>query len=161
MKVLIVYFSLSGHTKKAAEAMAGSFGNTAVDLEEIRLKGKLRDMMIAREAILNGDLSAFDFNPKILDVAPYDLICIGAPVYGGRPAGVFDGYLKNAAHLKGKSAAAFGTCWATAGKPLQIMKNLIEAKGAKILDQMILRGIFGVNVKKAAEFGQRLKALLK
>lgn len=156
MNVIFVYFSHSGRTKKVAEAIASSLKDENVQLEALQFHGKLFELMAVQEAMINGDLSKLVYDEKILDVSPYDLICIGAPVYGGRPAAAFNAYVKAVKNLDGKNVVIFSTCFAMAGKCLAIMKELVESKGGLVSNQMMFKGIFRINLKKAQEFGLRL-----
>jgi flavodoxin len=161
MKVLIVYFSKSGHTKKVAELIASSLDNENVEIQEISYSGKVNDIFLAKDAIQNGDLSKFTYDPKILDVKPFDLVCIGVPTYGFQPCLVFDGYMKAVKNIENKSIVTFGTCAGIPGKTKSVEKMRIEGRKAKVLDQIVFKRMFGIKSKTIAAFCEQFKQKLK
>ena len=81
MKVLVVYYSESGNTEKAARAIAESVG---AELKRVQ-----------------------DITP--VEIARYDLVFFGTPVQGSRPASTMTQLLTQLTPTEGKNAAAFGT----------------------------------------------------
>jgi len=80
MKVAVVYHSVTGNTKKIAEAMAEALGCTAQAVKEYPL-----------------DEST-------------DLLFIGGAVYGGKLDAVLDSFLQALTPEKAKRAVLFSTC---------------------------------------------------
>lgn len=79
MKMLVVYYSRTGCTKKIAQALAGKLG---ADIEEIReVKGRNGAMGY----LTAGKDAAFkkpsDIKPTSKDPTKYDLVLIGTPVW--------------------------------------------------------------------------------
>ena len=81
MKALVVYYSRTGHTKKVAEAIADSL---SCDKEEIvgtqTWSGSLGLLRLMFQAARK---SVITINDLKKDVAEYDLVIIGTPVWGG------------------------------------------------------------------------------
>jgi Flavodoxins len=106
MKSLVVYYTRTGKTKLAAEAIAAQLG---ADLEEVVDLKK-------RQGTLGWINSGKDASRKSLtDIAPtqkapsdYDLVVIGTPIWAWLPTPAFRTYIsKNS--LAGKKVAVFYT----------------------------------------------------
>jgi flavodoxin len=116
MKTLVVYDSVYGNTEKIARAIGGGIGDDA-------------------EVLHAGDVSP-------LELEGIDLIIVGAPTQGGRPAPAMKQFLDKATKdaVSGKSFAAFDTRispkWVgifgyAAGR---IGKNLMKKGGNLVVD---------------------------
>jgi hypothetical protein len=81
---------------------------------------------------------------EILDLAPYDLICIGMPIHGGRPAIIFDQYVRKSKGWEGKQVITFATGKIFPYQTLPLMKNSIEQKGGKIVAEFVVKRFFSV-----------------
>jgi len=156
MKAIIIHFSVSGRTKKVAEAIAAELSNYEVDIEAITSAKGAMDLGKEKDKILAGDLSDFTYSENVLDISPYDLVCIGVPIWGGRPAFVFNAFIQKMEGLNGKNAVVFVTCRLYSGKALQTMKTEIEKKGGNVVNQKSFRALFSMGEKKAREFGKIL-----
>lgn len=156
MKVLLVYFSLGGRTKKVAEKIVEGFNISDVSIESIKYTKKSRDLIREQDEIMKGNLLNFRYNEIIKDLGPYDLIFFGFPTHGGRPATVFNGYLKHAQNLGGKNFIVFNTCRMIPGKTLEIMQAEIEQKGGSVVNKRIFRGLFRIKMSKVEDFIKEL-----
>ena len=112
-KVLVVYYSLSGHTKDIAEKIAVK---TGADLFEIKTKepyptgAKL--YTTAKKEIKNKQYPAVEALP---DVTAYDVIFIGAPVWWYTMAPPLFSVLEQI-DFKGKKVVPFSTQGSNIGK---------------------------------------------
>ncbi|NVM44518.1 MAG: flavodoxin family protein [Candidatus Lokiarchaeota archaeon] len=70
MKVLLVYFSLGGRTKKVSEKIAEGLDISDVSIEFFEYTKKSREMIPEQNDIMKGDLSNFKYNESIMDLAP-------------------------------------------------------------------------------------------
>jgi len=156
MRILIIYFSMSGRTKKVVETIVEGLKGHEVQIERIEYPMKARNIISDQEKILNGDLSDFTYNKIIENLAPYDLIFFGNPVYGGRQPAIFDGYLTKAQNINGKKFVIFCTCRFLAGKTLELMQIEIEKKGGIVANKRIFKGFFRIKMTKAQNFAQEL-----
>lgn len=81
-KILVVYFSWTGHTREVAEAIAAGLGADLEAIREVnRRSGWLAFLRSAYE-VLRGKLVAIVEPQK--DPAAYDLVVLGTPVWAGR-----------------------------------------------------------------------------
>lgn len=158
MKGLIIYFSLTGRTKLVAESIVAELSNYQVDIESIKYtKGEtIQNFVEEKERIQAGDWSNFTCNDSIFDLTPYDLICIGVPTWGMRPAFIFDAYIEKCNLVNGKAFVVFTTCRLYGGSTVKKMKNEIEIKGGKVLYKKSFRAFFAMHDTKARTFGKLL-----
>jgi len=156
MKVLLVYFSLGGRTKKVAEGIVEGLTISDVSIKFFEYTKKSRDLIPEQDEIMKGDLSSFRYNESVNDLAPYDLLFFGFPTHVGRPATVLNGYLKHAQNLDGKNFIVFNTCRMIPGKTLKIMQAEIERKGGSLVNKRVFRGLFRIKMSKVKNFIEEL-----
>lgn len=86
MKRLILYYSLSGHTRAAAEQLAAQTGATLCEIRTVKPMPTSRFSQI----MYGGMLSSFGLCPKLADKPPaaeeFDEIILGLPVWAGKCA---------------------------------------------------------------------------
>ena len=116
MKTLIVYYSLEGNTKEAAEKIAQALSCDTMQLlpvKDIPKKGLLK--------FLHGGSGATkgkgtDLQPYTANVRNYDAIIIGTPVWAGKPSMADLGPSDNV-------MGAFALAGGSSDKCLQILKE--------------------------------------
>ena len=156
MKVLLVYFSLGGRTKQVAKKIAENLNIPDVRVENFEYTKKWRELITEQGEIMEGDLSNFKYNEIIKDLTSFDLIFLGFPTHGGRPATVFNGYLKHAQNFDNKKFIIFNTCRGIPGKTIDIMQAEIERKGGSVVNKRIFRGLFRIKMSKVNSFIEEL-----
>ncbi len=157
MKILIVFLSMGGRTRRVAQAIAAELRAADVTVEEIKYNGTSAMKLVRnQEAVVKGDLSQFTFNRDVLDLAPYDRVFFGTPTWGGRPTPAFQGFLANCKTVAGKEWVVFATCRLVGGKIFDIMRGAIERAGGKVVSQQMFKGFFKIGSEKARIFGQTL-----
>lgn len=149
MKVLVIYYSQTGKTKKLAEEIVKNFeivGNK-VRLESIEPVEEKDYGTNGREAKEGVEAK---IKPTVGDVSGYDLICIGTPVWSSSPATPVNGYIAGVTGIKGMEVA----CFATSGggsreSTFQKMKKKLKSKGAVVVDS------FGIDSMRPFSEGVR------
>lgn len=151
MRVLIAYYSLTGHTAKAAETISRVFSEHDVKMEKLEL---VKPYSLAKaytfgcaKAITGGrdEVKSAEF-----DWSPYDLIVLGSPVWASHPVPAIRDYLARVEGSEGKKVFCFATHAGMAGGTAGLIQKLVEEKDAMFLD-------FGeVRVKK--DWGQAEEA---
>lgn len=121
MKLLMLYFSMSGRTKAVAIRIADELSFSQINIEEFKYNKKLKDFLSEQKEIFKGNLSNFNYNKSIIDLATYDVILFGTPTYGGSPAAIFNGYLEHTQNIQGKNFIIFCTCRFKSGKIIEKM----------------------------------------
>lgn len=115
MRVLVLYYSKTGNTKKVAVAIADE------------LHARLRTIDDP------GDITAFD------------LIYIGTPVYLFSPAGRVKSFLRRLPRLEGKKVAGFCTMAAIGAKTtFYHMGKIVQGKGAKFIGGFACKSSSGI-----------------
>lgn len=143
---------MGGRTKKVAEKIASDLKSSEVVIERIKYSKKLRNLMLEEEKIMNGDLSNFEYDDKILDLEPYDLIFLGTPTYGSLPAVVFNGYIETVKNIKDKRLILFNTCRLMSIKTFRVLETEIEKRGGIVVRKQVFKGFFKIGIKKVEEF---------
>lgn len=113
MKTVIVYYSLDGNTKQAAEALAKATGADICPIEPVKpIVSAGRPTL--RVLMQGGGQVTLGLCPKIrefpLDLGSYDRIILGTPVWAGKPASFVRTFVKKYAkrhQLTGKITAVF------------------------------------------------------
>ena len=133
MRILVVFYSRDGHTKRAAEIIAGSLN---ADIDEIGdkkpRKGIIGFLMAGYDAT-RGKTTNINFSKNPAD---YDVVILGGPVWNGRVAPAVRTYLlKNRESMK--KSIFFATC---AGREGRCLSQMREIYGGEILaEKVILR----------------------
>jgi flavodoxin len=91
-RILVVYYSRTGHTERVARRLAEALGDA--DLEPIHDRahraGPLGFLRSAYQAVTR---ALVDLEPATHDPRDYDLVVIGTPVWGAMPASPVRSYL--------------------------------------------------------------------
>lgn len=156
MKALLLYFSLGGRTKKVAENIERGLNSLDVRIENFEYIKKKRDFLSEQNEIMKGDLSGFKYSEDIKDLEDYNLIILGFPTHGGRPATVFNGYFEHAQNVDGKNFIIFNTCRFSVGKTFDIMQAVIDKKGGSVIRKRAFKGFFKIKTSKVREFVKEL-----
>jgi flavodoxin len=156
MKTLLVYFSISGRTRKIAHAIAETLPQANIQVEELKFNGRLSELMVDQNKTGRCDISKFTYNPAILDLTEYDRIFFGTPTYGARPAIAFNTYLENAKNLEGKDWFCFATGRIMPGKIFELMRQEIEKTGGKLNSAKYFKGFFRLGTEKAIIWARSL-----
>jgi flavodoxin len=125
MKTLVVFYSQSGRTRGVALRIADLLGG---DVEEIVTKKSCCGFLVLWRSVASAIRRAeFAIEPPAKSAQEYDLVVLGAPIWGGRPAAPMMTYL---ARTKGtiRKAACFVT---SGGAPrAQALEEMAQAAGA-------------------------------
>lgn len=93
MKTLVVYYSLEGNTKEAAEKIASSIGAdimALVPVKDIPKKGLMKFIHGGSGATMG---KGTELQPYTKDASSYDAIIIGTPVWAGKPCTAINQFL--------------------------------------------------------------------
>lgn len=136
-KVLIVYFSLTGNTRKVVneiqEVTNGDVFEIQPDFNYYQVKSRTEMEELGKEQVNNG------FKPEITnsvaDIDSYDLIIIGSPVWWYSVTPPVMSFL-SIYNLDGKRVAPFCTCGSDEGDFFSQFEDAIP--NAEVLEGMIL-----------------------
>lgn len=126
--ILVVYYSLSGNTERAARDLASRLGG---DVERIRERQSRRGVLgYVRAAIDSLREHPADLEPAVRSAHEHSLTIIGTPIWAGKMTPAVRAYLKS---LRGRAndVAFFTTSGATDGaRVIAAMEALLEKRGA-------------------------------
>jgi flavodoxin len=99
MKILMIYFSLTGRTKQVAETIATELKQLDIKIESLTYNKTHKQYIADQNKIMEGDLSDFSYNLDVEDLGSYDLVFFGTPTHGARPAAAFNAYMERAKNV--------------------------------------------------------------
>ena len=132
MKSVIIYYSFSGNTKKVAECLAEYLTAKGevdtIELKDLNENGKFFSQ--CRKAFRHAKTDLQETN---INLAGYDLICFGTPVWAFAPAPAMNTYLDKCSGVEGKEIVLFTTYGSGTGnnRCLNYIQNILTQKGAK------------------------------
>ena len=131
MKSLVVYYSLTGKTKLAAQAIAEALNATLVEIEE-------RRPIPMPFVYLSGGFRAFmnwgsKIKPVDVDLKQYERVFIGSPMWAYRPAPAINSFIYQT-NFEGRSVIPFFTMGGdNSEKALANIKAKIEKRQGKVV----------------------------
>lgn len=163
MKFAVVYFSLEGNTKFAAEKLAGVMRADLIPLTPVKKypMGKFSKYFWA------GKSAFFREAPKLeaysFDADKYDVIILGTPIWASTFTPPLRTFLR-ANRLAGKKVAFFASC--SGGSADKCFEELSkEASGSTVLDTLKLidpaKGSKPEEVRRIVDFCAKLKTSLE
>jgi flavodoxin len=154
MHIGIILHSQSGHTAGVAKTIAAKFRENGhdVDIKLLLTTGQLRPGS-KRFTICNA--------PEEEEIAGFDAILFGGPVWGGRASPVIMEYLTWLKKLGGKKVLSFVTQafpWKALGgnQAIKAMNEDLQASGGEVMPGEILQYFFGINKAKLDEAVARI-----
>lgn len=146
MKSIVIYYSYGGNTRRVAETVRRALD---VDMAEIKTvkpyEGSYNDVVEqGRREADSGFMPQIE--PLNLDLAPYDTVILGSPVWWYTFAPAMKTFL-NQADLSGKTVYPFATNGGWIGHTFQDFKNM--CKGAKVQEGLNVR--FDEDVMQTSE----------
>ncbi|MDR0539247.1 MAG: flavodoxin family protein [Spirochaetaceae bacterium] len=127
MKTIVIYYSLDGNCALVAEAIKKQLGCDCACLEPEH------DVVAGKEGFakyFHGGRQVFSkacprLKPLGVDIAAYDFVILGTPVWGGSPAPAMRSFLREVS-LKGKKTAVFVCHKGGKGKVFAKMRVLLD-----------------------------------
>ena len=132
MKSIIIFYSYSGNTKRVASVLIGYLIQKG-EVEAIALKGLDESDKFLGQAARAFRHKRAKIQEVNFDLAKYNLICFGTPVWAFGPAPVMNTYLDKCVGVEGKEILLFTTYGSGAGNKrcLNYMQNILSKKGVK------------------------------
>ena len=146
MKSLVVYYSLTGKTRLVAQVIAEALNATLVEIKETkpRKPGPLLYLTGGFAAMTN---RGSKINPIDADLEQYEMIFIGSPIWGSRPAPAINSFVYTT-NFEGRSIIPFFTMGGdNSEKALANIKAKIERSHGKV------EGSFAVTSDKVSDEG--------
>ena len=150
MKIIIVYFSLTGNTRKLAVKIYEilKLKNFDVNLFELESREKSSFLKNCFNAISEKIIEI----DKIPHIENYDLLFIGTPIWAGKITPHIRSFLKDI-ELKDKKVFLFTTYGSgfLKNKAMEEFVKLVKAKGGEVVEKIEVRG------KKVEKYLQYIK----
>ena len=160
MRILIVYYTQTGRTKKIAEAIASSLKDHDIEFNRFEAMGSFSERFKISGELRMGNYSMIEENLNSLIKASFDLLIIGMPTHGGPPPKVYEEIVNRLGNLSGKKAIVFNTARITGKNTPDMMAVKLEEAGAKIIEKKRFKGFLRLGTNKAIEFGNKINQLL-
>ncbi len=154
IKVLIIYYSLTGNTKSIAEKIRKKTGGDVFEIETVKTYPSEYSVLTeeAKRELQTGDLPALKKGPP--DMSSYDLVLVGSPVWWYTVSTPVMSFLRQA-DFAGKKVSAFCTHEGGIGKFFPHFKE--QARNAVVLEGLDL---YNVRQARKGEFDKALDSWL-
>ena len=134
MRVAIIYHSLSGNTRRVAELLAGRLAGTAeADLVEVRDQRQYSTLTAYSSGApraMRGEVA--EIEPAAIDVAGYDVIVLGTPVWALAPTPAANGAVAALRNAGGKEGVVFATSGGGPSPAAETLAAALEARGVRV-----------------------------
>lgn len=130
MKVCIVYYSATGNTKRVAEAAARATGADLVEVKDRAEYSKVMMYLKGAPKARRGEKA--EIEPAAIDVAAYDVVAVGTPVWAFRPTPAANAIVAALENCEGKKAVVFATSRGVPGETLPALSRQIEERGMTV-----------------------------
>lgn len=158
-RVLIVYYSRSGFTRKIAEAVAGELDADIEEIRESKIQTSIFGYIAAALDIVLGrgaNISETQYQPGY-----YDVVIIGTPVWASRPAPAIQTYVRK--QIASLPATAWFCTLRSSGSEMAFakMEELVEhppCARLALTDSHIKSGGFQIPLQ---EFVERIKTTVQ
>lgn len=151
MSRCVIYHSHSGVTRSLAQKIKNACG---ADLIEVMPKKSYNALSVYAVGGYRAMKDAQDpIEQKKIDVAGYDLIILGTPVWAGKPTPAVNAAITTLKGYESKKAIVVVTCKSQPGQTAGIIRKRLETMGMKVI---------GVFVFTAADLkdGKKLNELI-
>ncbi|MBN1802337.1 MAG: hypothetical protein JW891_12575 [Candidatus Lokiarchaeota archaeon] len=152
---------MTGRTKQTAEAIASKLSVFDVSFLPIELNGNSSEKKKYLASMRKNDFSLFETILNNIDFSSFDILLFGMPTHGRFPPKIFEEIVSKGKNLSGKEAVVFTTARITGKKALYHMKDKVEEKGARVINQNVFRKLFKLGTEDAIKFGIQLNTRYK
>lgn len=135
MRVMIVFHSLSGNTRRVAELLAGRLEGVVeaadlVEVHDLHQYSTLTAYMVGVPRAMRGEAAAVD--PVEIDVTDYDVVVVGTPVWAFAPTPAVNGAVAALRGAEGKDAVVFVTSGGAPGEAAERLGTALERRGPRV-----------------------------
>ncbi|MEN6343526.1 MAG: NAD(P)H-dependent oxidoreductase [Methanospirillum sp.] len=134
MRVAIIYHSLSGNTRRVAALLAARLAGTAeadlVEVHDQRQYSTLTAYASGAPRAMRGEVA--EIEPAEIDVAGYDVIVLGTPVWALAPTPAARGAVAALRNAEGKEAAVYATSGGGPSPAAEALATALAARGVRV-----------------------------
>jgi flavodoxin len=149
-KTLVVFYSLTGNTRRVAQDLAAALKADAEELSDKKDRSGVLGHIAAGKDAFSGNPA--DIGQPKYDPARYDMVILGTPIWSGNMTPALRTYITRNKAALGK-IAVFTTSHGT--KPDGAVKKIEELAGKKAAASA---GFFAQDLKDKARYEEKLKA---
>ncbi len=135
MTIAIIYHSVSGHTREIAEYLADTCDGMLIEIVGLTHYNAVTRYLVGGKRALSGEKD--DIDPAMIDVADFDAIVVGTPVWARHPTPAINATVDALRGCEGKEAAIYATCGAVAGDTLELLGSALEQKGVRVRGRVV------------------------
>ncbi|MCM8818058.1 MAG: flavodoxin domain-containing protein [Candidatus Omnitrophica bacterium] len=139
MKIIIIYFSLTGNTKKVAEKIYKILKTKGIEVSSFRLpSGEKKSFLRQCFEALVGKTYHIEKTPQIEN---YNVVFIGSPVWAGKITPIVNSFLKEC-NLSNKNVFLFTTYGSGFAKSNAMKKfeEIVKEKGGNLIGKIEIQG---------------------
>ncbi|NLX48742.1 MAG: ArsR family transcriptional regulator [Methanospirillum sp.] len=131
MRVVIVFYSLSGNTRRVAKLLASRLaGPDLVEVHDRHQYSTLTAYASGAPRAMRGEVAEVD--PSEIEVGDYDLVVLGSPVWAFSPTPAVNGIVAALRGIEGKEVVIFVTSAGVPGDAAGKLQAASEARGARV-----------------------------
>ena len=131
MKSIVLYYSRTGKTAATAKALADKLSSEIIEIKD--LKGRKGFIGYIKAALDARGMKTTPIEPNTINTADYDTICLGTPVWAGKPTPAINTIIKNT-DIRGKDIILFVTLGGNGYEDmLNSMRKEVEEKGGNVI----------------------------
>jgi flavodoxin len=135
MKTSIIFNSYSGNTRGVAEKVHAALGGELIEVVSKEYSSKITAYTIGCYRAMKGMSDPIE--PETIDVAAYDIIVIGTPVWAGKATPAINAAVAALEGCKGKKVVVFATCGKDGGESLPLLKKALEERGVTVAGEFV------------------------
>lgn len=151
MKPITIFHSYSGITRGVAKKVINICGGDLIEVKPKEKYSSLSAYTLGCFRALREEGEPID--PETLDVAAYDLLVIGTPVWAWKATPPINAAIAALQNCQGKRAVLFATCGASAKETLPTLRKALAAKGVEVVGEFVF-------TKKEVEEGTKIDDLI-
>ncbi|OPY38981.1 MAG: flavodoxin [Methanoregula sp. PtaU1.Bin051] len=151
MSRCVIYHSHTGVTRSLAQKIKAACGADLIEVMPKKIYGGLSLYTIGMLRAIRGGQDPIE--QQKIDVAGYDLVILGTPVWAGKPTPAFNATISALKGYEGRKAIVLVTCGRDPGQTAGIVRKRLEDMGMKVI------GVF-VFTEKDLKEGKMLNELI-
>ena len=153
-KALVVYYSRTGNTKIVAETIRDSFGCMLQEIEDLKDRSGFFGFIGGMIDVRRNPITTT--NPSTLNLADYDLLFIGSPIWGMKCAPAITTFLQTADFTTKKVVLFVTTSSRMKESAFDEYSELIHTKGGTVIDTFFIKTLW----KNTTEIKEAARAIL-
>ena len=155
MKTIVLYYSRTEKTAKAAKTLSEEISADIIEIKDLKNRfGPLNYMKASADAMRE---IKTNIEPTTVDISEYGLVYIGTPVWAGKPAPAVITFIDKC-NFQGKDVILFATLGGSGGrKTIDRMREKIEVRGGRMVTSFLIK----TAGKKMFEIGEEAKKIVE